>query len=136
MIISVTRIYRGKRITQIRYLVRDKADLVINTNVLCKTLLDEKYGATINDAEFKDGVTVTSDIKTPAGSNYKLADIYKGRNTLVQGKDYTVSGNKISIKETDKTGMGTYIVVYEDENFADIEASFNLRSKYHDGEVN
>ncbi|WP_456153139.1 hypothetical protein [Mogibacterium sp.] len=126
---------QGKRITQIRYLVRDKADLVINTNVLCKTLLDEKYGATINDAEFKDGVTVTSDVKTPAGSNYKLAAIYKGRNTLEQGKDYTVSGNKISIKETDKTGMGTYTVVYEDDNFADIETSFNLRSKYHDGEV-
>lgn len=126
---------QGKRITQIRYLVRDKADLVINTNVLCKTLNDDKYGATIKDAEFKNGVTVTSDIKTPAGSNYKLAAIYKGRNTLEQGKDYTVSGNKISIKETEKTGMGTYTVVYEDENYADIETSFNLRSKYQDGEV-
>ena len=126
---------QGKRITQIRYLVRDKADLVINTNVLCKTLNDEKYGATIKDAEFKDGVTVTSDIKTPAGSNYKLAAIYKGRNTLEQGKDYTVSGNKISIKETEKTGMGTYTVVYEDEKYADIETSFNLRSKYQDGDV-
>lgn len=126
---------QGKRITQIRYLVRDKADLVINTNVLCKTLNDDKYGATIKDAEFKNGVTVTSDIKTPAGSNYKLAAIYKGRNTLEQGKDYTVSGNKISINETEKTGMGTYTVVYEDENYADIETSFNLRSKYQDGEV-
>ena len=126
---------QGKRITQIRYLVRDKADLVINTNVLCKTLNDEKYGATIKDAEFKDGVTVTSDIKTPAGSNYKLAAIYKDRNTLEQGKDYTVSGNKISIKETEKTGMGTYTVVYEDEKYADIETSFNLRSKYQDGDV-
>ena len=28
-----------------------------------------------------------------------------------------------------------YLVVYEDDNFADIETSFNLRSKYHDGEV-
>lgn len=126
---------QGKRITQIRYLVRDKADLVINTNVLCKTLNDEKYGATIKDAEFKDGVTVTSDIKTPAGSNYKLAAIYKDRNTLEQGKDYTVSGNKISIKETEKTGMGTYTVVYEDDKYADIETSFNLRSKYQDGDV-
>lgn len=126
---------QGKRITQIRYLVRDKADLVINTNVLCKTLNDEKYGATIKDAEFKDGVTVTSDIKTPAGSNYKLAAIYKNRNTLEQGKDYTVSGNKISIKETEKTGMGTYTVVYEDDKYADIETSFNLRSKYQDGDV-
>ena len=31
--------------------------------------------------------------------------------------------------------MGTYTVVYEDEKYADIETSFNLRSKYQDGDV-
>ena len=126
---------QGATITQIRYLIRNKADLVINTNVLCKTLLSEGQGATVNDDQFKDGVVVKPVLKTPAGSNYKLVSVKKGRTTLDKDIDYTVEGNNIVIKDTGKTGIGRYSVTYSDDKYEDINASFILRSKYKDGEV-
>ena len=126
---------QGATITQIRYLIRNKADLVINTNVLCKTLLSEGQGATVNDEQFKDGVVVKPVLKTPAGSNYKLVSVKKGRTTLDKDIDYTVEGNNIVIKDTGKTGIGRYSVTYSDDKYEDINASFILRSKYKDGEV-
>ena len=74
-------------------------------------------------------------LKTPAGSNYKLVSVKKGRTTLDKDIDYTVEGNNIVIKDTGKTGIGRYSVTYSDDKYEDINASFILRSKYKDGEV-
>lgn len=122
-------------ITEIRYLVRNKADLVVTFPSKCKKLLEKNFGAKADNAEFKDGVKVTPVLTTPEGSSYELKSISKGRTKLEKDKDYTVDGKTIIFKETANTGIGEYRATYVDKRYADMSAVFLLTSKYKDGDV-
>lgn len=126
---------QGKTITEVRYLVRNKADLVVNTNLFCKNLLGDDNGVTIADKTFSDGVQVIFNANAPENSSYTLASISKGRTVLEKGVDYNVDGNTITFVSTDKTGIGAYIAKFEDDMYADMLATFTLNSGHEDGSV-
>ena len=126
---------QGKTITKITYLIKDAPDLVINTNLLCKKLLDEEYQATGKDAVYEDGVNVAMSIKAPEGSSYKLTEVsYKG-NSLVAGTDYKYENNVLTVYKTANTGIGQYTLTYTDESYEDMTANVILTAGYNEGDV-
>ena len=127
---------QGKTIKKVTYLVKDGADIVINTNLKCKTLaVSDSIKATAND-NFKDGATVSVDTTAvPSGSNYTLSSVRMGKTVLTEGADYTYANNTLTIKATDNTGVGSYSMVFTDDTYSDIVASFTLESGYKTGDI-
>ena len=127
---------QGKTIKKVTYLVKDDADIVINTNLKCKTLAgSDSIKATAND-NFKDGATVSVDTTAvPSGSNYTLSSVSMGKTVLTEGTDYTYANNTLTIKATDNTGVGSYSMVFTDNTYSDIVASFTLESGYKTGDI-
>lgn len=127
---------QGKTIKKVTYLVKDGADIVINTNLKCKTLaVSDSIKATAND-NFKDGATVSVDTTAvPSGSNYTLSSVSMGKTVLTEGADYTYANNTLTIKATDHTGAGSYSMVFTDDTYSDIVASFTLESGYKTGDI-
>ena len=125
----------GKTITEIRYLVHDGDDVVVNTSLLCKKIPGADASASVNNAVFSEGVAVTTKVNAPADAAYKLSAVKKGRTVLEEGKDYTVSGDKITFKKTDNTGIGAYTAVFTSEKYGDLQANFQLKSNHADGSV-
>mgnify|MGYP001301255835 CR=1 FL=1 len=128
---------QGKTIKKVTYLVKDGADIVINTNLKCKTLAgSDSIKATAND-NFKDGATVSVVYTTavPSGSNYILSSVSMGKTVLTEGTDYTYTNNTLTIKATDNTGVGSYSMVFTDDTYSDIVASFTLESGYKTGDI-
>lgn len=127
---------QGKTIKKVTYLVKDGADIVINTNLKCKTLaVSDSIKATAND-NFKDGATVSVDTTAvPSGSNYTLSSVSIGKTVLTEGTDYTYTNNALTIKATDNTGVGSYSMVFTDDTYSDIVVSFTLESGYKTGDI-
>ena len=127
---------QGKTIKKVTYLVKDDADIVINTDLKCKTLAgSDSIKATAND-NFKDGATVSVDTTAvPSGSNYTLSSVRMGKTVLTEGADYTYANNTLTIKATDNTGVGSYSMVFTDDTYSDIVASFTLESGYKTGDI-
>ena len=127
---------QGKTIKKVTYLVKDDADIVINTNLKCKTLAaSDSIKATAND-KFKDGATVSvNTTAVPSGSNYSLSSVSMGKTVLTEGTDYTYTNNTLTIKATDNTGVGSYSMVFTDDTYSDIVASFTLESGYKTGDI-
>ena len=125
----------GKTITEIRYMVHDGDDVVVKTSLLCKKIPGADASASVNNAVFSEGVAVTSKVNAPADAAYKLSAVKKGRTVLEEGKDYTVSGDKITFKKTDNTGIGAYTAVFTSEKYGDLQANFQLKSNHADGSV-
>lgn len=127
---------QGKTIKKVTYLVKDDADIVINTDLKCKTLAgSDSIKATAND-NFKDGATVSVDTTAvPSGSNYTLSSVRMGKTVLTEGADYTYANNTLTIKATDNTGVGSYSMVFTDNTYSDIVASFTLESGYKTGDI-
>lgn len=127
---------QGKTIKKVTYLVKDGADIVINTNLKCKTLaVSDSIKATAND-NFKDGATVSVDTTAvPSGSNYTLSSVSIGKTVLTEGTDYTYANNTLTIKATDNTGVGSYSMVFTDDTYSDIVVSFTLESGYKTGDI-
>lgn len=124
----------GKTIREIRYMIRGKDDLVISFPVKCKKLTDAKLVA--GDAKFKAGVKVEPVLQqAPEDSNYELKKVFKGRELLKKGEDYDVEGASIVFRDTAKTGIGQYKIVYEDKTYADLSAYFILSSAHENGSV-
>ena len=125
----------GKTITEIRYMVHGGDDVVVKTSLLCKKIPGADASASVNNAVFSEGVAVTSKVNAPADAAYKLSAVKKGRTTLEEGKDYAVSGDKITFKKTDNTGIGAYTAVFTSEKYGDLQANFQLKSNHADGSV-
>ena len=125
----------GKTITEIRYMVHGGDDVVVKTSLLCKKIPGADASASVNNAVFSEGVAVTSKVNAPADAAYKLSAVKKGRTTLEEGKDYAVSGDKITFKKTDNTGIGAYTAVFTSEKYGDLPANFQLKSNHADGSV-
>ena len=125
----------GKTITEIRYMVHDGDDVVVKTSLFCKKIPGADASASVNNAVFSEGVAVTSKVNAPADAAYKLSAVKKGKTVLEEGKDYTVSGDKITFKKTDNTGIGAYTAVFTSEKYGDLQANFQLKSNHADGSV-
>ncbi|MDD6920315.1 MAG: hypothetical protein PUI85_03790 [Eubacteriales bacterium] len=125
----------GKTITEIKYLVRGKDDILFNTSLKCKTLVGKEFSVKIADAVFENNVNLPITINAPAGSNYKLAQVRKGRTTLEKNVDYKEESNAIVIIDTAKTGVGAYTAVFTDNEMADLRAQFILKSNHQDGDI-
>ena len=125
----------GKTITEIRYMVHDGDDVVVNTSLFCKKIPGADASASVNNAVFSEGVAVTTKVNAPADAAYKLSAVKKGKTVLEEGKDYTVSGDKITFKKTDNTGIGAYTAVFTSEKYGDLQANFQLKSNHADGSV-
>lgn len=126
---------QGKTIKKVTYLVKDGADIVINTNLKCKPLAgSDSIKATAND-NFKDGVTVSVDTTAAPSSNYSLSSVSMGKTVLTEGTDYTYTNNTLTIKATDNTGVGSYSMVFTDDTYSDIVVSFTLESGYKTGDI-
>ena len=127
----------GKTISKVTYIVRGGADVVYNTNLFCKTLLDKEagYGYTGENSIYADGAKITMTQKTPEDSNYTLASVVFGRNVLTAGTDYTYEENVLTVKNTDKTGIGTYTLTYSDEKYENIVATVQFTSSMKADEI-
>lgn len=124
----------GKTITKITYLVKNGADIVIPTNLLCKYKLANGQG--INGPEEKvvyqrgyGRTNVQMTYQVPETSSYKLSSVKYSGNELEQGayagytydedkKMLTVNGDTWS---NSTTGVGTYTLTFADQSEAPYE---------------
>lgn len=123
----------GKTITKITYLVKDGADIVIPTNLLCKYKLANGQG--INGPEEKVVYTNNTFIPTkvqltynvPESSSYKLTSVQYGGKALKEGSynDYTYDDSTKVLSVYGgvfaKTGVGTYTLTFTDSSAAPYE---------------
>lgn len=126
----------GKEIKKITYLVRGGDDLEFAVNLKLKKIPSLESAITIEGQQFKDGVKVipVKNIKEKDAA-YVLKDVYKGREKLVKGTDYTLEGENIVFKSTDKTGVGRYRALFSDGTYGDLESVFDLNSEHKEGSV-
>ena len=124
----------GKTIKKITYLVKDGADIVIPTNLLCKYKLANGQG--INGPEEKvvyqrgyGRTNVQMTYQVPETSSYKLSSVKYDGNELEQGayagytydedkRILTVNGDTWS---NSTTGVGTYTLTFTDQSDAPYE---------------
>lgn len=121
----------GKTITKITYLLKDTADLVVNTNLKCKFLLAEGQGITgAENVVYADNAQVKMTRNVPAESAYELASVSFNGKTLTAETDYTYdnASDVLTIKKTANTGAGTYTMMYQDASYEDIETAVILDS--------
>ena len=123
----------GKTIKKITYLVKDGADIVIPTNLLCKYKLADGQGITgpeekvvyTNNTFTPTKVQLTYNV--PEGSSYKLTSVQYGGKALKEGSynDYTYddSTKVLSVYGGGfaKTGVGTYTLTFTDSSAAPYE---------------
>lgn len=123
----------GKTITKITYLVKDGADIVIPTNLLCKYKLADGQG--INGPEEKVVYTNNTFIPTkvqltynvPESSSYKLTSVQYGGKALKEGSynDYTYDDTTKVLSVYGgafaNTGVGSYTLTFADQSEAPYE---------------
>ena len=123
----------GKTITKITYLVKDGADIVIPTNLLCKYKLADGQG--IIGPEEKVVYTTNTFIPTkvqrtynvPESSSYKLTSVQYGGKALKEGSynDYTYDDTTKVLSVYGgafaNTGVGSYTLTFADQSEAPYE---------------
>ena len=123
----------GKTIKKITYLVKDGADIVIPTNLLCKYKLADGQG--INGPEEKVVYTNNTFIPTkvqltynvPESSSYKLTSVQYGGKALKEGSynDYTYDDTTKVLSVYGgafaNTGVGSYTLTFADQSEAPYE---------------
>ena len=125
----------GQTITKIIYLIKDGADLVINTNLKCKLLLSSGYGVTGSDALYAEGASSAIEVKAPEDSNYALSSVTFGGKKLTAGTDYTYENNTLKIHVTENTGIGQYTLTYADDTYEDMSTSVIFAADYAEGSI-
>lgn len=123
----------GKTITKITYLVKDGADIVIPTNLLCKYKLADGQGITgpeekvvyTNNTFIPTTVQLTYNV--PEGSSYKLTSVQYGGKALKEGSynDYTYDDTTKVLSVYGgafaNTGVGSYTLTFADQSEAPYE---------------
>lgn len=124
----------GKTIKKITYLVKDGADIVIPTNLLCKYKLADGQGIIGPEEKvvYQRGygrTNVQMTYQVPETSSYKLSSVKYDGNELEQGayagytydedkRILTVNGDTWS---NSTTGVGTYTLTFTDQSEAPYE---------------
>lgn len=123
----------GKTITKITYLVKDGADIVIPTNLLCKYKLADGQGIIgpeekvvyTNNTFIPTKVQLTYNV--PESSSYKLTSVQYGGKALKEGSynDYTYDDTTKVLSVYGgafaNTGVGTYTLTFADQSEAPYE---------------
>lgn len=123
----------GKTIKKITYLVKDGADIVIPTNLLCKYKLADGQGITgpeekvvyTNNTFTPTKVQLTYNV--PEGSSYKLTSVEYGGQVLSEGSynDYTYDDSTKVLSVYGgafaNTGVGSYTLTFADQSEAPYE---------------
>lgn len=123
----------GKTIKKITYLVKDGADIVIPTNLLCKYKLADGQGIIgpeekvvyTNNTFIPTKVQLTYNV--PESSSYKLTSVEYGGQVLSEGSynDYTYDDSTKVLSVYGgvfaKTGVGTYTLTFTDSSAAPYE---------------
>lgn len=120
----------GKTISKITYIVRGGADVVFNTNLFCKTLIDKNdgYNYSGENTIYKDGAKIVMNGVTPKDSNYVLSKVAFGEKELEKNVDYTYQDDVLTIKANDNTGIGKYRLTYSDSKYEDISTYVQFTS--------
>lgn len=123
----------GKTIKKITYLVKDGADIVIPTNLLCKYKLADGQGITgpeekvvyTNNTFIPTKVQLTYNV--PESSSYKLTSVQYGGKALKEGSynDYTYDDTTKVLSVYGgafaNTGVGSYTLTFTDQSEAPYE---------------
>ena len=123
----------GKTITKITYLVKDGADIIIPTNLLCKYKLADGQGITgpeekvvyTNHTFIPTKVHLTYNV--PESSSYKLTSVQYGGKALKEGSynDYTYDDTTKVLSVYGgafaNTGVGSYTLTFADQSEAPYE---------------
>ena len=124
----------GKTIKKITYLVKDGADVVIPTNLLCKYKLADGQGITGPEEKvvYQRGygrTNVQMTYQVPETSSYKLSSVKYSGNEIEQGAyaGYTYDEDKKTLIvngdtwSNSTTGVGTYTLTFTDQSEAPYE---------------
>ena len=124
----------GKTIKKITYLVKDGADIVIPTNLLCKYKLADGQGITGPEEKvvYQRGygrTNVQMTYQVPETSSYKLSSVKYSGNEIEQGAyaGYTYDEDKKMLIvngdtwSNSTTGVGTYTLTFTDQSEAPYE---------------
>lgn len=113
---------QGKEITEITYLIKDKADIVIPTNLKVKCLFDkESYSISAADTIYNSaGTQIPVTISAPSGSNYVLTSVANSAGELEEAA-YTFSENTLNL--SGNCHPGAYTLTFEDAEYETIKVS-------------
>ena len=123
----------GKTIKKITYLVKDGADIVIPTNLLCKYKLADGQGITGPEEKvvFTNSLYTPTKVQltynVPESSSYKLTSVQYGGKTLKEGSynDYTYDDTTKVLSVYGggfaNTGVGSYTLTFADQSEAPYE---------------
>lgn len=130
----------GKTITEIRYLIKNEADVVIPVSLPVKKLLSDNEYSSITVADVKrdtNGMT-TSYINGLAGSKSydgTLSSIaYDGES--IDSSLYQYNAAKHTITLNGSLKPGAYTAIFSDDLYEDVKATFHVTSALKASDVN
>ena len=121
----------GNTIKKITYLLKDSADIVINTNIKLKTLIDaKKVKGTADKATYSaNGTAVKFNFENLPAEDYKVATVAKGGHhaTAIEPKHWTYDANSktLTLDETCAAG-NDYTVTFKSEEFGDLKVAVTV----------
>lgn len=129
---------QGKTITRITYLLKNKKDVAVDTNMFVKYLLTSGQTITAQDQVFHTaGNQVPLTFNLPGDSSFALTKVsYKGKD-LVSGTDYTFDqgAKTLHMQATANTGIGEYTLLFTDSKYEDVTVKFVLSSGQPEGSI-
>ena len=119
----------GNTITKITYLLKDSADIVINTNVKLKTLIDtDKVNGSAEPATYNaDGMTVKFNFNDLPSDDYTLATLVKGarhgKTVDPEHWNYDAKTQTLSL-DGSCAAANDYVATFKSENYGDVKVTF------------
>lgn len=119
----------GNTITKITYLLKDSADIVINTNVKLKTLIDsEKVNGSAEAATYNaNGTSVKFNFNNLPSDDYTLATLVKGarhgKTVDPEHWNYDAKTQTLSLDGSCVPAQD-YVATFKSENYGDVKVTF------------
>lgn len=119
----------GNTITKITYLLKDSADIVINTNIKLKTLIDtDKVKGSAEAATYNaNGTSVKFNFNNLPSDDYTLATLVKGaRHGEAMDKEHWNYDAKTQTLSLDASCLpaNDYVATFKSENYGDVKVTF------------
>ena len=116
----------GKTITKLTYLLKDRPDVVINTNLVVKKQTTASVKAESED--YKTGSSVEVKFVLTSADGYTLSGVSVGSGRNSQAvKDYTYSGGILTLASP---AAGDYTATFTSDEYVDISAKFKISDYY------
>ncbi|MDO4170498.1 MAG: hypothetical protein Q4D45_11450 [Lachnospiraceae bacterium] len=116
----------GNTITKITYLLKDSPNIVINTNVYLKTLLDDNVKGSSEAATYNaNGTKVKFILENAPASDYTLTTLVKGarHGKEVLGWDYDSASKTLTLPSSCVAG-NDYVATFQSATHGDIKITF------------